>query len=85
MAVTRGGWTILRRSTSSQHGGNPTNAVLAIERAPRSNVVSLCRELDVILYWLPAYDEVLDHELHEARQIDPSLGRIPNGTSVRYG
>jgi hypothetical protein len=40
-------------------GGNPTKAVLANERAPRDQTwVSLCRELDVILCWPPAFDGV---------------------------
>ena len=46
--------------SKNSNGGNPTKAVLAIERAPRDQTwVSLCRELDVILGWPPAFDGVL--------------------------
>src|SRR5215208_2772223 len=32
-----------------------------------------------------AFHEVLDQELDEARQVDPSLARIPDGTGIRDG
>jgi hypothetical protein len=48
---------VLRYRQVLSTGGNPTKAVLAIERAPRDKTrVSLCRELDVMLCWPPAFD-----------------------------
>ena len=32
-----------------------------------------------------AFQEVLDQELDEARQVDPSLARVPDGASIRNG